>query len=53
MGVDPCLNVFSPYRGDEGGLGYQYRALAKERALTKDELKAQAEQDQKTYDALN
>ncbi len=31
----------------------RYQALAKEQALKKDELKAQAEQDQQTYDALN
>ena len=31
----------------------RYLALAKEQALKKDELKALAEQDQKTYDALN
>ena len=31
----------------------RYQALAKEQALKKDQLKAQAEQDQQTYDALN
>ena len=31
----------------------KYRALAAEQALKKDALKAQAEQDQKNYDALN
>lgn len=31
----------------------RYKALAREQALKKDELKALAEQDQKTYDALN
>ena len=31
----------------------KYRAVAQDQARKKDELKAQAEQDQKTYDALN
>ena len=31
----------------------RYRTLAQEQARKKDELRAQAEQDQKTYDALN
>ena len=52
------LELAAPAAGAAQAAAYataitRYRTLAQEQARKKDELRAQAEQDQKTYDALN
>ena len=52
------LDLAAPAAGAAQAAAYataitRYRTLAQEQARKKDELRAQAEQDQKTYDALN